>query len=271
MKITLRSRMEDYMFKGISKCALSISLCSALLLGAVGGTDYPAAAEGTTSAVTGGAVSGPAVDREDLDSIVLDRSSAIIMEKKKTTLKIKGTTSVVTWTSKNPSVASVNAKGVVRALKKGSTTIIASVDGVTRGCAVTVVAKMQKKDFGKFNSENFISYCKRKGYDNGYAWTGQWKWSGGGKKQSTYRGIKIDSKLSKVEKAYGELTVKDCKAKDPFTKMKGLKKNKVKTYADVKYDQYRIRFYFNAKKKVMAIILACNIGRIKKSALKDYL
>ena len=268
------------MFKGISKCALSISLCSALLLGALGGAGYPAAAEGTTSAVTGGAVSGPSIGDSDTvinpDQVVLDRSSIIVMAGKKITLTLSGAELFeVGWSSQNENIATVtpNAKnvmkGVVKGEGKGSTVITAAGGGVVRECKVTVVAKMQKKDFGKFDNENFISYCKRKGYDNGYAWTGQWK--GGSRKKSTYRGIKVENKLSKVEKAYGELDVKNCKASDPFTKMKGLKKNKVKTYADVKYGKYRIRFYFNAKKKVVAIILACNIGKIKKSALKEYM
>ena len=53
--------------------------------------------------------------------------------------------------------------------------------------------------------------------------------------------------------------------------MKGLKKNKVKKYADVTYGKYRIRFYVNSKNKVVAIIYACNIGKIKKKALKSYM
>ena len=53
--------------------------------------------------------------------------------------------------------------------------------------------------------------------------------------------------------------------------MKGLKKNKVKYYNDEVWGRYRIRFYYNSKKKVVAIILACNIGYIKKKDLKKYL
>ena len=53
--------------------------------------------------------------------------------------------------------------------------------------------------------------------------------------------------------------------------MKGLKKNKVKTYGDAVYGKYRIRFYLNSKKKVVAIIFACNISKIKKKHLKKYM
>lgn len=128
---------------------------------------------------------------------------------------------------------------------------------------------MAKKDFSKFNSENFVNFCQRYGYNHGYAWNGQWK--GGSKKKATARGIKIGASKTKVQKAYGELTWKKCTSKDPFSKMKGLKKNKVKTYGDAVYGKYRIRFYLNSKKKVVAIIFACNISKIKKKHLKKYM
>ena len=102
-----------------------------------------------------------------------------------------------------------------------------------------------------------------------YAWVGQWK--GRSKKKSTYRGIKIGSSTSKVKKKYGEFTLKKCTKKDPFTRTKGLKKSKVKKYTDMKYGKYRIRFYFDKKNKVAAIIYSCNLSRIKKRALKKYM
>ena len=156
-----------------------------------------------------------------------------------------------------------------KALKKGKTVITAAVDGITKTCEITVIAKMAKKDFSKFNSENFVNFCQRYGYNHGYAWNGQWK--GGSKKKATARGIKIGASKTKVQKAYGELTWKKCTSKDPFSKMKGLKKNKVKTYGDAVYGKYRIRFYLNSKKKVVAIIFACNISKIKKKHLKKYM
>ena len=159
--------------------------------------------------------------------------------------------------------------GKIKALKKGKTVITAAVDGITKTCEITVVAKMAKKDFSKFNSENFVNFCQRYGYSHGYAWNGQWK--GGSRKKATARGIKIGASKTKVQKAYGELTWKKCTSKDPFSKMKGLKKNKVKTYGDAVYGKYRIRFYLNSKKKVVAIIFACNISKIKKKHLKKYM
>lgn len=47
----------------------------------------------------------------------------------------------LTWTSSDQGVASVDDKGVVTAVKIGSATITASVDGKSGSCAVTVVAK----------------------------------------------------------------------------------------------------------------------------------
>lgn len=233
---------------------------------------------GTVPAASGSAVEpsaspSPIVDPTptpvDVTKIAISKKKAIVMAGKTVQPKITGTTSVVTWKSADEKIATVDQTGKIKAKKKGSTTITASVDGISLSCAVTVVAKMTKKDFSKFNSENFVHYCQRYGYNNGYAWSGQWK--GGSKKKSTARSIKIGATKTKVQNAYGELTWKKCTSKDPFSKMKGLKKNKVKTYGDVTYGKYRIRFYLNSKKKVVAIIFACNISKIKKKHLKKYM
>lgn len=49
----------------------------------------------------------------------------------------------VTWSSENSSVASVDHEGNVRAIKMGSTTIIAEKDGKTDTCEINVYAKKQ--------------------------------------------------------------------------------------------------------------------------------
>lgn len=218
----------------------------------------------------------------DTSKVKLNKTKTFIMQKKKTTLSLLGlpqTTPVpgrieprmpsVTWRSYNPAIATVTAGGVVKGVKKGTTIVEAKIQNTTFRCTITVVSKMVKKDFSKFNGENFVAYCKRKGYNYGYAWVGQWK--GRSKKKSTYRGIKIGSSTSKVKKKYGEFTLKKCTKKDPFTRTKGLKKSKVKKYTDMKYGKYRIRFYFDKKNKVAAIIYSCNLSRIKKRALKKYM
>lgn len=260
------------MNKKIGMVVMGAALSAALAFGFQTGDAAPAKADtasGTAPAVTetpADAVTGPAID---VSKISLNKKSIIIKAGKSQTLGISGTESVAVWTSANTKIAKVSAKGKVTGVKKGSTTVTASVDGASFVCKVKVVDKMSKKDFGKFSGENFVSFCNRKGYSGGYAWTGQWK--GESKKRSTYRGIKIDATSSKVAKAYGDFTLNKCKSGDPFTKMKGLKKNKVKYYNDETWGKYRIRFYYNKNKKVVAIILACNISKIKKSALKSYI
>lgn len=230
----------------------------------------------TSTVVSGSAVEPTATPTEeptptpvDVTKIAISKKKAILMAGKTVKPVITGTSSVVTWKSADEKIATVDETGKIKGKKKGKTVITASMDGISLTCSVTVVAKMAKKDFSKFNSENFVHYCQRHGYNNGYAWNGQWK--GGSKKKSTARGIKIGATKTKIHSAYGELTWKKCSSKDPFTKMKGLKKNKVKTYGDVTYGKYRIRFYLNSKKKVVAIIFACNIGKIKKKHLKKYI
>lgn len=222
--------------------------------------------EETAPAVSAEPATGPSID---VSKITINKKKIIIKAGKKCSLVIQNTTSPIVWTSDNPKVAKVTEKGVVKGVKKGKTVVKAAVDGITLSCNVTVVDKMSKKDFGKFSGENFVAYCQRMGYNGGYAWKGQWK--GNSKKRSTYRKIKIGATKAKVEKAYGDFTLTKCKSKDPFTKMKGLKKNKVKYYNDEVWGRYRIRFYYNSKKKVVAIILACNIEYIKKKDLKTYL
>lgn len=264
------------MYSRFGKKILSVALSAALVMGAAAAGQFSVQAAETDTTASGSAVTTetpspstpPTSAPVDTSKIKISKKKNTIMAGKKTTLTITGTTSPVTWASQNPAVATV-ANGVVKGVKKGTAVITASVDGIILNCTITVVAKMTKKDFGKFNAENFVSYCTRKGYNRGWSWVGQWK--GGSKKKSTYRKVKIGNTLSTVQKKYGELNVKKCTSKDPFTKMKGLKKNKVKTYADVTYGKYRIRFYFNSKKKVVAIILACNINKIKKKALKKYM
>lgn len=266
------------MYRTGSKKVLSLVLCATLTFGICSSFSGKQVKAETQAGLPSMTTSGSAVNPDpspvpttpvDPANIKINKTKGIYMAGKKVTLSISGTSSLVTWTSKNPGVATVSSTGVVKGVKKGKAVIQASVDGVIRQCTVTIVDKMSKKDFGKFNGENFVSYCQRKGYSNGYAWAGQWK--GGGKKKSTYRKIKIDASKTKVQNAYGEISWKKCTSKDPFTKMKGLKKNKVKTYGDVTYGKYRIRFYLNKKNKVVAIILACNIGRIKKKALRGYI
>ena len=156
------------MFMKNYKRILSLVLSTAVVLATA--TVEPVLSKAdTTSVASGSGVStdgppspsqspSPAVDPE---AIQLNRTSATLMAGKKITLTMTGTTNTVTYVSKNEDIASVTGAGVVKGLKKGTAVIEASVDGVVRTFTLTVVAKMRKKDFGKFNGENFVSFCVR--------------------------------------------------------------------------------------------------------------
>ena len=53
-------------------------------------------------------------------------------------LKVSGTSSAVTWASKNTGIATVSGSGVVKAVAAGTTTITATVDGKVLECIVRV-------------------------------------------------------------------------------------------------------------------------------------
>ena len=242
-----------------SKAVVCVALSAAMLLGLteIGGTGASAATAATGSAIvtTGSAVTTlePVVSPEptpvvDTSKIKLSKKTMNLMAGKKITLKVTGTTSTVTWTSSDESIATVSDKGVVKGMKKGSTEVQASVDGIKLTCKVSVVAKMSKKDFDRFGITearyvrgkrkvtvrkiNFIYLCQKKGYagKGGFYYTFQFK-NGTGKRRYTNRGIKTGSKLSTIKKKYGDqIVVKKCSKKDAFSNMKLVKKNKAKKY-----------------------------------------
>ena len=53
-------------------------------------------------------------------------------------LKVSGTSSAVTWSIADPSIATISSDGTVQFLKKGTTTATAAVDGQTLQCIVRV-------------------------------------------------------------------------------------------------------------------------------------
>ena len=87
-------------------------------------------------------------------SITLNKNSATVNTGKtlklKATLAPKDTTGSVTWTSSNKKVAVVSSKGVVTAIKGGSTVITAQTDnGLTATCRVTVQQLVEKIKLNK--------------------------------------------------------------------------------------------------------------------------
>ncbi len=70
--------------------------------------------------------------------VSLNITSKRIIKGKSFTLKVKGTTKIVTWKSDDKEIATVDADGVVTGKKKGKTFIRAKVGGNTYSCKVIV-------------------------------------------------------------------------------------------------------------------------------------
>ncbi|BBF41831.1 bacterial surface protein [Lachnospiraceae bacterium KM106-2] len=83
----------------------------------------------------------------DAATIKLSKSNVRFVEGKTTTLKIRGTSKKVSWSSTNNKIVKVNSKGKLTAVKVGSATIRAKVSGVTRTCKVTVVPKFNSNSY----------------------------------------------------------------------------------------------------------------------------
>lgn len=92
-------------------------------------------------------------------TVKLNTTKKTLTPGKTYTLKVSGTKKKVTWSSNKKTVAKVNSKGKVTALKAGKAVISAKVGSVKRTCTITVkntkvaAAPFTGKDyvFGKFN------------------------------------------------------------------------------------------------------------------------
>ena len=73
--------------------------------------------------------------------VSINKTSLLIVKKKKKTIKIKGYTGTLKWVSKNKKVASVTSSGVIKGKKIGNTLIYTNIGGQYFGCAVSVVSK----------------------------------------------------------------------------------------------------------------------------------
>ncbi len=94
----------------------------------------------TTPAVTEPGSPDPS-DKSDTDSPKLSAKSKKLKAGKAFTLKVKGTSEAVTFSSNKKSVASVSKKGVVTALKKGAAKITAKLkSGKKLTCKVSVTS-----------------------------------------------------------------------------------------------------------------------------------
>lgn len=78
-------------------------------------------------------------------TIKLNKTKLTLTVGKSYSLKVKGTSGKVKWSSSKKSVAAVSSKGKVKAKKAGSATITAKVSGKKLRCKVTVKANPSKK------------------------------------------------------------------------------------------------------------------------------
>lgn len=76
--------------------------------------------------------------------VSLSQNSLSLVRGKSKKLKLKNAKGKVTWSSKNKKIAVVSKKGVVKAKKIGSTTVIAKYSGKKYKCKVTVTGKTYK-------------------------------------------------------------------------------------------------------------------------------
>ena len=95
------------------------------------------------------------------NKVKLNKSKVTLYVGKTTTLKVKGTSKKVTWSSSNKKVATVNKKGKVTAKKKGTATITAKASGKKYKCKVTVKNKAHTH---KYTKKVVKPTCTEKGY-----------------------------------------------------------------------------------------------------------
>lgn len=163
--------------------------------------------------------------------------NSLLMEKGQTKeVKVKHISGKPIWKSSNPKVASVSAKGKIKAKKIGNTIISAEINGNKVGCAVSVVTSARKK------------VIKRATYIGTH-----WKYSQPKRMQNNYYDCSslVWKSYSKYEKKYfgnknWAPTAAD-NAKYCATKKKLVKGNDVKNIKNMKYLPGALMFKTGAK------------------------
>lgn len=283
------------MKKRIRACALGLAM--AMTIGCLPAGVTPSLAKedaNISQFVADDAASGSAVTPEEPAGMSLNNTSVNMMAGKSFKLVVKnipaGTYPVVKFTSADEAIASVteaviaadqtSATATIKLLKAGSTQIEVDVNGQILNCAVRVVAKMTKADFGGYRPKSFITDCVYAISKKKYTYYYDGEWGKPSKYGSTYRGVKIGMSQSKVEELYGQLKLKTCaKSKDPFLYdyqfNTSSKKLKVSKYANFSMKTggitYNLRIYFTSKKKVYGFILlgGRDFSKITKTMLKN--
>lgn len=107
-----------------------------------------------------------------LDIIVkqvkINKTSLLLVKKKKATLKVKGYSGKLKWFTNNKKSVKVNSKGVVKGKKIGNALIYAQVGTNYVGCAVSVISKKMKTVISKAKSLYKGKYSQPKRMQKGY-------------------------------------------------------------------------------------------------------
>lgn len=106
-----------------------------------GGTATLTVSDGFTTATCTVRVRGAAASGDNSTpsgTLELNREDMTLAQGESFQMKVSGTSSAVTWSIADSSVASISGSGVVKGLSSGVTTLTASVDGQTFKCIVRV-------------------------------------------------------------------------------------------------------------------------------------
>ena len=99
--------------------------------------------------------------------VKMNKKKATINAGDKLQLQVTGTSKKAKWSSSNPSVATVNKKGVVKGKQGGKATITATVDGKNYTCKVTVKSSITvnktELSLGENESASVTITCVKKG------------------------------------------------------------------------------------------------------------
>lgn len=191
--------------------------------------------------------------------VKLNTTSISIRVKQTYQLKVTGSSKTVTWSSSNKKVVTVDNKGKIKGVKKGSATITAKVSGKKYEAKITVVDAITANDFYFTGSttleKGFMEYCDDNNYTSSFYYFDD---IDGDYNIKSIRGIKIGSSKSDVIKKYGYAVKKALNPQDDmaakFVKLKNddlnglyeLYYNNSIDYYEYSFkkdsDTYRIRF-----------------------------
>ena len=104
----------------------------------------------------------------------LNKTKVTITAGNKTQLKVSGTKKKVSWSVKNKKIATVSKKGLVKAIKKGTTFVYAKVSGKKKlHCKVIVKAVLHSSASSKYytfrNSTLLAQHYEKHGRSMGFA------------------------------------------------------------------------------------------------------